>query len=458
MNLSEVFLNGLPPYAADALERLRVSGFDAWLVGGCVRDALMGTPPRDYDIATNALPLQTARVFADCRVITTGARHGTVTVLAGDGELEITTFRSDGEYADSRHPDRVEFVSDIKEDLSRRDFTVNAAACSATKGLFDPFDARGDIARRIIRCVGDPEKRFTEDALRIMRALRFASTLGFGIEPETARAIHTHVTLLDRVSRERLRDELMLLICGKDAVDVMLEYPDVVCRVIPEFRRCVGFDQRNPHHKYNVYEHCVRAMGAADPGDPALRICALLHDAGKPECFVRGGDGYGHFPGHEAASERIAGIAMRRLKFDRATVADVCRVISRHDSYPKPNRNAVRRDIAAVGARLWPRLSALRQADTQAKSDCFYDDESYFATVEAIAADIIEKGECTSPEMMDIRGGDLLALGLYGKALGEMKARLFREVLDGKVENNKADLVALAASMMPKKRRQGAKQ
>ena len=458
MDLNSVFLNGLPPHTADALERLRVSGFQAWLVGGCVRDVMMGKTPHDYDVATNAHPLQTSRIFSDHKVIETGIRHGTVTVHYEAGDVEITTFRSDGEYADGRHPVNVSFIDNVERDLARRDFTVNAAAWSPEAGLFDPFGAREDVARRVIRCVGDPDVRFGEDALRILRALRFSATLGFAVDPATAAAVHANASRLDRVSRERIRSEFLRLICGENAVAVMLEYPDAVCRIIPEFRRCVGFDQQNPHHKYTVYEHCVRAMGAADRHYPELRLGALLHDVGKPECFVRGGDGYGHFPGHEASGRRIAEIAMRRLKFDRKTVDDVCRVISRHDSYPKPNRNAVRRDIAAVSERLWPMLMAVRRADMTAKADNSYDgDRSYFSLVEELGRDIIEKGECTSLKMLDVRGGDLLELGLYGKQLGEMKNRLFTEVLAGRVENKREDLVELARALTPKNRRRGDK-
>ena len=447
----------IPGYVARVLETLRESGAEGWLVGGCVRDALLGRAPHDFDIAVSTPPEETMRLFeGKFYVIPTGLKHGTVTVNADGHDLELTTFRRDGEYADSRHPESVTFVSDIESDLSRRDFTVNAAAWSPDKGLCDPFGAAKDAQSRLIRCVGRPEDRFAEDALRILRALRFASVLDFGIDPDTDRAIRGMYASLSDISKERIRVELMKLICGKGAVGVLLGYKEVVGHLIPELRPCMGYDPGNQRHKYDVYEHCVRTAAGieipsygVDKADEAnLRLAGLLHDIGKPESAVVCGDGKIRYPRHESAGAAAAGGVMRRLRFDKASAFSVCRIIARHDSYPKPNRNSVRRDIAEAGERLWWQVEALRRADNLAKAEGAYSDDSkYFETVESLARDIIRDRECTCPERLRIGGDELLTLGVSGVVLGDIKRRLYDEAVDGKIPNEPDALLARAKEL-----------
>ena len=290
----------LPAQVNTALARLHDAGYEAYIVGGCVRDRIMGREPKDYDITTSALPEQTAAVFAGERIIETGMKHGTVTVLLDGEPLEITTFRIDGTYSDSRHPDAVTFTPSLREDLARRDFTMNAMAYSSETGLVDPFGGQADIAAKYIRCVGDPDLRFREDALRILRALRFSSVLGFPIEPETDGAARYLCLLLKKISAERVFSELKQLLCGPDVRRVLLDYAGVLGAVLPEILPMQGFDQRNPHHCYDILEHTAAAVEAMPP-EPALRLAALLHDVGKPECFFTDEDGVGHFYGHPKA-------------------------------------------------------------------------------------------------------------------------------------------------------------
>lgn len=450
----------LPEYVKRALDLLREGGAEGWLVGGCVRDAMLGRKPDDFDVAVSTPPQETARIFKDYKVVPTGLKHGTVTVLIDGRPLELTTFRRDGEYADSRHPAEVTFVSDVESDLARRDFTVNAAAWSPDRGLCDPFGAAKDAQNGVIRCVGDPVKRFGEDALRILRALRFASILGFEIEENTENAIRKmHRTLAD-ISRERVRDEFCKLICGKGSVGVLLSYKEVIAGVIPELRPCMGFDPANNRHKYDVYEHCVRTSAGIDvdfaesvgvdrSAEVAMRLAGLFHDCAKPECLTVSDDGRVRYPRHETAGARIAGNVLRRLRFDKDTIHIVCGIIVRHDSYPKPNRNSVRRDIAATGAKLWWMTDVLRRADNSAKADGAYsDDGRYFEAVESHARAVFRDGDCVSPEMMDIDGGDILRLGVSGPVLGDVKRRLFDEIVDGKIENERTRLIERAIQLI----------
>ena len=305
----------LPDYVNTALNRLERAGFEAYAVGGCVRDRLMGRVPTDYDVATAALPEETAAVFAGERVIETGLRHGTVTVLLDGCPLEITTFRVDGAYSDARHPDAVTFTRSLRADLARRDFTVNAMAYSTRTGLVDPFGGEADLRAKRICCVGDPAARFREDALRILRCIRFSSVLGFAIDPATAAAARENRALLRTISAERVAEELKKLVCGADVRRVVLEETDILGAVLPEIRPMRGFDQRNKHHVYDVLEHCAAACEAVPP-EPVLRLAALLHDVGKPDCFFTDADVVVKFYGNaDRVSEITYGI-VRSLLLD----------------------------------------------------------------------------------------------------------------------------------------------
>lgn len=437
----------LPAYVTRVMDVIRENGGRSWLVGGCVRDVMLGAVPHDYDIASDLTPDRVRNAFDGYTVIETGIKHGTVTVHIEGRDVEVTTLRRDGRYSDGRHPESVSFVDDIKEDLARRDFTVNAAAWSPEDGLCDPFGARADAESGVIRCVGDPRERFDEDALRILRALRFASTLGFVIEEGTDAAVRERYPLLRGVSRERIRDELLRLICGKNAVEVLLGYKEIIGFIMPEVRASIGYDPANSRHRYDVYEHCVRCAGGVPP-KPALRLAALFHDMGKPSVAVSSG-GRLHFPRHEAAGVRIAGEVMRSLRIDRRTANDVCRLILRHDSYPKTVRASVRRDIAEATPRLWYDLEAMRRADNAAKAEGAYaDDEKYFSDVEELAAAILADGDCIDPSMLAVGGADLMKLGVSGVVIGDVRRRLYDEVVDGKIENDADALISRARELI----------
>lgn len=440
----------MPAYITRALSIIKGAGKRGWPVGGCVRDALMGKEPFDYDIATNALPEETKQIFKDYTVIETGLKHGTVTVRIDGYNVEITTLRCDGEYTDSRHPESVTFTDSPTEDLARRDFTMNAIAYSQIEGFIDPFGGISDIEHGIIRCVGDPQRRFREDALRILRALRFSSTLGFEIEESTARAMLELCHSIDHISRERVREELVKMLCGKDLLRVLSDHADIICTVIPELIPCRGFDQRNPHHIYDVYEHCIHAA-AATPPIAEVRMAALIHDIAKPDCFTLDAQGVGHSRGHAIKSAELARDILSRLRFDNRTKNRIIRLIELHDSYPKPNRAAVRRDIANCGADLWYSLEALRRGDSSAKAPGAYgDEESYFAAVRALADSIIAEGDCLCREMLAIKGGDIAPFTDDGKKIGAVIDHLLDEVIDGRIENDRDILIGAAKAMLTK--------
>ena len=284
-------MGDLPERVDEILRRLESAGYEAWCVGGAVRDRLLGRTPGDWDVTTNAPPDKVLQLFAP-HAAPTGLQHGTVTVFGGNG-VEVTTYRRDGTYSDSRHPDRVEFTGSLEEDLSRRDFTVNAIALNRRLELRDPFHGREDLEKQVLRAVGEPERRFREDALRILRGLRFASKLGFAIEPDTGSALRRCAPLLEKIAVERIQVELSGLLCGDGAAAVLLAYPDVLGVFLPEILPCVGFDQHSPYHCYDVWEHTARSAAAVRP-TPVLRYTMLLHDLGKPASFLLGEDGRGH--------------------------------------------------------------------------------------------------------------------------------------------------------------------
>ncbi|MBQ5841079.1 MAG: HD domain-containing protein, partial [Clostridia bacterium] len=320
----------LPSPVVQALSILKMAGFEAYVVGGCVRDTMLGKQPMDWDITTSALPEQILSAFAEYKTVPTGIQHGTVTVIVENTPLEVTTYRIDGEYADSRHPNEVFFTSSLQEDLRRRDFTINAMAYHPEKGLVDCFSGAADLAAQKITCVGDPACRFTEDALRILRALRFSAVLGFSIEKVTADTIHKLAPLLRRVSAERIADELKKLLVGEHVRQVLLDFADVFCVILPELQPLIGLRQDNPYHHLTVYEHTVETV-AAIKNDLPLRLTMLFHDVGKPACYTRDASGIDHFRGHPAISTAIAERAMERLRLDNATISAVKVLIMHHD-------------------------------------------------------------------------------------------------------------------------------
>ena len=349
----------IPEFVKNVLDALETAGYEAWCVGGCVRDALLGRIPEDWDVTTSALPEETLRLFGSC-AIPTGLQHGTVTVRSGSHSIEVTTYRVDGAYRDHRRPESVTFTCSLKEDLKRRDFTVNAMACDLRGELRDPFGGQEDLKAGILRCVGDPDRRFGEDALRILRGMRFAAVLGFGVEPATAKSIHRNKGLLANIAVERIWVELSKLLCGKSAAAVLREYPDVLGVFWPEVLEMVGFNQKNPHHCYDVWEHSLHAMEVV-PSELVLRCSALLHDVGKPLCFTEDEAGIGHFYGHGAISRDTAEAMLRRLKTSNELRESVVRLVEWHDREIPRTEKGVRRALRHLGETDFRRLLALNR-------------------------------------------------------------------------------------------------
>lgn len=422
-----------------ALMRLEERGFQAFLVGGCVRDQLLGRPVHDFDVTTDALPEQIMEAFADFRTIPTGLKHGTVTVLIGSEPIEITTFRVDRDYSDCRRPDSVEFTSDVTLDLARRDFTMNAVAMDIRGKVMDPFGGISDINSGIIRCVGAPRLRFSEDALRIMRAVRFAAQLGFRIEDETFREVIALKGNLAHVSRERLRDELDKLIMGRYCADVLLSCREVIAEFIPEFRPCFDFDQHSRYHRYNVYEHIARAVQAA-PEKPVFRRTMLFHDIGKPPMFTMDEAGEGHFKGHAGVSADMAGLIMRRLRYSSADIAVVCELIAHHSDKVSTERQ-IKRIIAKQGLQYFLMLMEVKKSDNLAKNDFVLEENAYFDQCAAAARRLVEEDNCFSLKDLAVNGRDMLALGLSGRDIGLTLDRLLELVMDNALPNDRLTLL-----------------
>ncbi|WP_249300123.1 CCA tRNA nucleotidyltransferase [Feifania hominis] len=437
----------IPDGVRQVLGRLTGLGFEAHLVGGCVRDLLMGREPHDFDVATSALPEQVKCALCGLRVIETGLRHGTVTALAGGQAVEVTTYRVDGGYSDGRHPDSVRFTDELTQDLARRDFTVNAMALSPKGELVDPFGGRDDLGRRLLRAVGEPAHRFEEDALRILRALRFGSVLGFAIEADTARAVHECRALLERVSAERIAAELVRLLCGQDAREILLEYPDVLGVFVPELLPMVGFEQRSKYHLYDVYTHTVEALAAVRPV-PVLRLSLLLHDVGKPETFTLGRDGAGHFYGHALRGSEMARDILRRLRFDNETVDTVCELILSHDIPIERSERAVRRWLGRLGEKRLRLLLEVKRADNAAHAPGVSSRAQQLDEVESILARVLEQGACFCLRDLAVKGGDLIALGIPpGPGLGALLQKLLDAVIEGRCQNERDVLLGYAEEL-----------
>ena len=434
----------LPKEVRDAMGRLENAGYEAYAVGGCVRDEILGKMPTDWDIASSALPEETESVFDRERIIETGKKHGTVTVVIGKIPLEITTFRVDGNYLDGRRPERVSFTKSVEEDLSRRDFTMNAMAYNESRGVVDPFGGKADAEADIIRAVGDPEKRFREDALRIMRALRFASVLGFEIEPETERALFECRGLLKNVSPERISAELLKLLCGQNARRVLLKYTEILGVILPELLPMKGFEQRNPHHVYDVLEHSAAAVENVPP-KAALRLAALLHDAGKPKCFTVDENGIGHFYGHAEISAAMAEAAAARLRIDSAMKKEAVSLVKYHGAQIEPNKKSVRRALNKFTPELFFELLLLKRADASACDPERPVDEEYFSSLESMAREIIEEEQCFSLKNLAVNGDDLIAAGFApGRELGTALTILLDKVMNEELPNEKEALLSFA--------------
>ena len=430
----------LPANVAYILEELEGSGFESYCVGGCVRDVIRGSTPHDWDIATSATPDDIKQVFNQRKTIDTGIKHGTVTLLLDGGQYEITTFRIDGKYTDGRHPDGVVFANKIVDDLARRDFTINAMAYSPVHGLRDPFNGGSDIRSGVIRCVRDPYLRFSEDGLRIMRAMRFASTFGFRIDPFTANAMHMHKDLLDRVSKERINAELSRMLIGVRVKDVLMEFGDVMSQIIPQIDPCIGFEQKNPYHYLQVWEHTALATSLVADG-VVLRLAMLLHDIGKPVAFTIGDDGVGHYYGHPEISAQMAEQILTGLRYDRATIDRVVLLVRNHDATIAATPRSVKRWLNRIGeSGMWQlldikRADAMAQVNPEKKLGALDD-------LRSILSNVVNFEECFSVADLAINGHDILSLGILpGPEVGNILRFALDMVIDGEVSNIKEDLM-----------------
>lgn len=439
----------IPAEVRSILSVIQKSGGSAYVVGGCVRDAILGRTPHDWDICTSLRPAQTVNLFShyDCAVIETGLKHGTVTIRFKGENYEVTTFRKDSTYSDNRHPDAVAFVDDVKEDLARRDFTMNAMAYNEEAGLVDPFNGRDDLRFGIIRCVGDPDERFQEDALRILRAMRFSARFGFAIDPNTKEAMLRNRDLLSNIAWERIREELLGILSGEDAASVLREYQPIITQIIPELSPTVGFDQKTVWHIYDVWEHSLHVVDAIPASMPLLRFASLVHDIAKPQCAEVKEDGiHLRFHGHGEAGEPIVRDVMNRLRFSNAEIAKVTQLVRIHDNFIEPTERAVRRLLGSIGEEQFLDLMVLRRADISAQAE--QDNEVRFAklvTLRCLAHDIAVKNECFSLKDLAVNGRDLIDAGIAsGPELGKILIRLLDTVIDAPEKNTREELLRLA--------------
>ena len=431
----------IPPGAAKILRVLEDHGYEAYVVGGCVRDSLLGRDPHDWDITTSALPMQVKALFR--RTIDTGLKHGTVTILEGGEPFEVTTYRVDGEYLDGRHPSEVTFTASLKEDLQRRDFTINAMAYSEKKGLQDFFGGYPDLEKGLIRAVGDPMKRFGEDALRIMRAVRFAAQLGYEIEEETVQAMKVLAPTLSKISAERIAAELEKLLVSPHPEKLKMAYEcGITAVILPEFDRCMETEQNNPHHKYSVGEHTIVSIGNARP-DRILRYAMLMHDFGKPSCKTTDDQGIDHFYGHQEVSAQMANDILRRLKTDNETRRSVAKLVRYHDLTCGLTGKSIRKAINLLGEDLFPLYLEVKDADTRAQSDFrFQEKMDYLKEVRLLYGKILEERDCLSLKDLAVNGKDLIEAGMKpGKEIGQVLAAMFSDVIEYPEHNDKEYLM-----------------
>ncbi len=435
----------MPKNVDTAINLLRSAGFEAYAVGGCVRDSLLGKTPNDWDITTSARPEDMKAVFTGFHCIDTGIKHGTVTVVIDGEPLEITAFRLDGEYEDNRHPKSVTFTSDLGEDLGRRDFTVNAMAYSKMTGMVDLFGGQNDLKNGIIRCVGDPDRRFNEDALRILRALRFASALDFEIEKKTAQSLLKNRALLGNISEERIAKELLKLVCGKGAKRILTDFAPVLFEILPELQPMYKNSHDNSHHCYDIYEHTLVAVESIDP-EPALRLAMLLHDCGKPAVKKFDESGVAHFYGHQRISAEISAQILARLKVSNKLRDEVLFLVSNHDRWELyENTEKMPRYLSKFGIDGVMKLLKVMRADVLAQSPEYSYRLDQISSAEETAKALAAQKPCLSLSELQINGRALMDIGIpQGKKLGAVLAQLLDEVIDGVTDNTQEALTARA--------------
>lgn len=441
----------LPEKVKSIINTIQEAGYEAYAVGGCIRDSILGRTPSDWDITTSATPYQIKELFH--RTVDTGIKHGTVTVLSDRDSYEVTTYRIDGVYEDSRHPREVVFTASLLEDLKRRDFTINAMAYNEKEGLVDAFGGMEDIKGQMIRCVGNPMERFSEDALRIMRAIRFSAQLGYEIEEETSGAIGRLAPDLKKISAERIQTELVKLLLSPHPDYLKTAYETGITEVIlPEFNRCMETEQINPHHCYSVGIHTLESLKAVRP-HRALRLAMLFHDMGKPACLSTDEAGVNHFHGHPAVSEEIAETILHRLKFDNDTICMVKKLVRFHDLYIDPKPECVRAAIRKTGEDVFPLLLEVKAADMAAQSHYQRDrKERNLEEVREAYRYILEEKQCVSLRTLAVNGTDLIEYaGMRpGKELGEMLNGLLDMVIEDPLLNNREYLLNTVKEQLKK--------
>lgn len=441
----------LPNEVKFILERLNKRGFEGYAVGGCIRDLILNKRPYDWDITTSANPDEILNIFSDFKTADTGLKHGTVTVIMNHKPFEITTYRTEGVYSDNRHPDKVEFSTSISDDLSRRDFTMNAVSYNESDGIYDPFCGINDINNKIIKSIGNPDTRFKEDALRILRGLRFSAVLGFDIEENTAKSMFKNKNLLNNISGERISSEFNKLIIGDNAYNVIKNFRDIIAEFIPEIIPSFEFDQHNPHHCFDVWEHSLIALKKTE-SDKILRLAIFFHDLGKPYCLKFDSEGIGHFKTHNIKSAEITQAVLKRLKYDAKTLKEVTQLVLHHDDKLKCDRQSVKRYISEYGRETMIKLMKIQLADNSAKKD--KNSPRFRAANEILRQvyDITENNECCTVSELKINGNDIIALGVpKSKLIGEILKSLLELVIRGECENSKDTLIKKAEEIWVKK-------
>ncbi len=433
----------LPRKVEDIIDRIQAAGYEAYAVGGCVRDSLLGKEPDDWDITTSAKPEDIKRLFA--RTIDTGIMHGTVTVMVQKEGFEVTTYRIDGKYEDSRHPKDVTFTADLREDLRRRDFTINAMAYNPKDGLIDLYEGMQDMERGLIRCVGNAKERFTEDALRMMRAVRFSAQLGYVIEENTKAAVRELAPTIRNISAERIQTELVKLMVSEHPDYIRTAYETgITAQIFPEFDVCMETGQNNPHHCYSVGEHILHTLSYVEP-DKTLRLSLLFHDIGKPETLTVDEQGITHNHGHAAVGEEMAVNILKRLKFDNDTIDKVRKIVRYHDRKIESNAKSVRRAVNHIGEDIFPLLFSVKYADIMAQSE-FQREEKLreLETLRGIYDKIIADKDCLSLKDLAVTGSDLIAVGMKpGREIGCTLHKLLEVVLENPERNRKEELLRL---------------
>ncbi len=443
----------IPDKPKRVINALMASGFEAYAVGGCVRNALMGLTPHDWDICTSAKPEEMLQVFKEYETLDFGLKHGTLAVMV-EGELfEVTTYRVDGVYSDNRHPESVTFTDNLTLDLSRRDFTCNAMAYNGTDGIIDPFGGAEDLKNNLLRCVGDPDRRFHEDALRILRALRFASAYGFKIEEATSKSVHSCAELLNNVAAERIRDELIGILIGKNALAILSDYRDVFAVFVPELIETFDFPQRSPHHRHDVWQHIVHTVAAID-SDPLLRIVMLLHDIGKPRARTTDLNGTDHFKGHQQISAWISESILRRLRFPNSFIDNCLLLILSHDIRFDGSQKQVRRTLQKLGEDNMRRLFKIQRADIAAQSEYLRAEKlAGVDRAEEAFERILSEDQCYQLKDLAVNGKDIIGMDLFkGREIGETLNALLDEVIDGTLKNEKNALLKRARQYYKEKR------